>query len=853
MSFFERFKSVGARPAFAFPGGRTISYAELARRSEAIAGELGSAKRLVAVRAARSEHALIAYVAARAGGHAVALLPPCDADVGDTFEVTFRPDTVFACADGRFRRIDARSEPAGGLHPDLSVLLGTSGSTGRSRFVRLSHGAVTANEDSIRTYLDLGPDDRSALVLPWHYSYGLSVVNSHLAAGACIYLAQRSPVESGFVEEMRIAAPTNIAGVPFTYESMMQAGVCIEDLPSLRFLTVAGGRLSPDLVEAFHARLAAAGKRFYVMYGQTEATARIAYVPPGRLAGITDAVGIAIPGGSLRLVDGNGAEIAEPRVAGELAFRGPNVMMGYADRRADLARGREIEELRTGDIATRDESGLYRIVGRARRMSKIAGLRIHHDAMEAMFAARGISAAVTGDDRRLAIAFATEVSERDVLTAAVASSGLNALAIDVKRLPALPRLDSGKVDLQEVGRLFAADQTAERSAGDAILAAYRRAFFPRAVSRSDSFSGLGGDSLAYVQLAMSLERAIGSAPEGWEAMRIDDLARVRHSPAVLRPVDTELVMRAAAILLIVLHHATLWPIPGGAAVLLMLVGFGLARFQSRSLLSGDPSRLLASAATNLALYVPIVLGYCLVRGDVLWPSLLFIGNFAIAEPPEIVPYLYWFVEAYAQIVLLVVALFSIRSVRDRVAAQPFMFGLCALGLAIAMKFTTPLVWDLGGVRIFTVPDVLHLAVLGWCIHFARRRREKVAVVIACMLALPYMAYWGGNWVGSWTKYGLVFGSVLLLTLQPRLLLPAPVLRAVLPVAAASFHIYLFHRILPEIVLPQPDPATLDPLVAAIAVAGGVATGFAVHRLQGMATALVLERRRAVGQVLIPAE
>jgi acyl-CoA synthetase (AMP-forming)/AMP-acid ligase II len=416
LSFVDAFAAYGERPALQFAGVATLSYADLDRRVRRLADELGPAKRLIVLEAEKSEQAIISYLAALKGGHAVALLPPGCSDALEAFEAEFAPDIVFCRGDGRWRRIDAVRRARRDLHPELAVLLATSGSTGKSRFVRLSAEAIEANAGSIGEYLGLEQDDRAALILPFHYSYGLSVLNSHLAKGASVYVAGKSAADACFAEEMREAGCTNISGVPYSYELMEKTGFLKEELPALRFMTVAGGRIGPELAETFRRRLAARGRRFFVMYGQTEATARIAYVPPESLAGNTDSIGIAIPGGRLRLIDEAGEEVVRAGEAGELAYRGPNVMMGYAERRADLAHGHEVDELRTGDIATRDEHGFFRIVGRAKRMSKIAGLRINHEAVEAALARQGIVATVLGDDERLRVAFATARRWRDEST-----------------------------------------------------------------------------------------------------------------------------------------------------------------------------------------------------------------------------------------------------------------------------------------------------------------------------------------------------------------------------------------------------------------------------------------------------
>jgi len=932
LSFVDTFAAYGDRPALRFAGAGALSYAELDRRVRRLADELGPAKRLIALEAEKSEQAIVNYLAALKGGHAVALLPPACRDALESFEADFAPDTVFCRLDGRWRRIDAAGGAKGDLHPDLAVLLATSGSTGKSRFVRLSASAIEANAVSISQYLGLEQDDRAALILPFHYSYGLSVLNSHLAKGASVHVAGKGAADAGFAQEIREAGCTNISGVPYSYELMEKTGFLKEELPALRFMTVAGGRIGPELAETFRRRLAARNQRFFVMYGQTEATARIAYVPPGSLAGNTDSIGIAIPGGSLRLVDEVGEGVTALGEAGELAYRGPNVMMGYAQRRDDLARGHEVDELRTGDIATCDEHGFFRIVGRAKRMSKIAGLRINHEAVEAALARQEIVATVLGDDERLRVAFViganapieptplcpaghlplrggawqlrrhrlisplegemsgrteggrwrlssamptalkryaghpprvtgsgsgtdiTQSSVDHVLKATMAATGLSSLQIAVMQVGALPRLASGKVDFSTLRALFDQPDRGRTAAPDHDIAgAFRRAFYPRQVSAQDSFETLGGDSLVYVQLSLSLERALGHLPQGWEKMPVSALEKARRVDGTRRMIGSDLLLRAGAILTIVIHHATLWPIPGGAATLMMLVGFGLARFQSRALFSGDRSRLLFGLMQNLAVYAPIVLGFCLARGEVLWPSVFLVGNLGFAGPDKMLPYLYWFVEAYAQLLLLVMALFAMSQVRMAVKAKPFASGLGFLGATAILKVATPFVWNIGAPQIFTLPDVLYLAVLGWCAHFADARGRRLVLMAACAVMLPFMAYWGGNWTGSWVKFSMVFASVGILLYAPRIVVPAWAARLVLPVAAASYHIYLFHRILPEIFLPQPDVAISQPIAATVAVVSGVAVGLAVHAVQGRAVAWVMERRVASQAALSPAE
>ena len=291
--------------------------------------------------------------------------------------------------------------------------------------------------------------------------------------------------------------------------------------------------------------------------------------------------------------------------------------------------------------------------------------------MERALARSGIEAAGTGDDRRLVAVVVSAHGLDMVRRIVIEASGLTSLHVDAVKVETLPRLPSGKVDHAAIARLAEAKRPlSERG----ILAAFRHAFYPRRVTLTDSFDALGGDLLLYVQLSLVLERELGRIPEGWERMPVGDLAGLRREEAPERLIDTELVLRALAIVLVVVHHATLWPIPGGAATLVMLVGYGLARFHGRSLVAGDVMRVMRPLAANLAVYAPIVAGYSIARGEILWPSVFLVGNLGLFDPRHMLPYLYWFVEAYAQIILIWAGLFCLPHVRRAAGRDPFSFG-----------------------------------------------------------------------------------------------------------------------------------------------------------------------------------
>ncbi len=202
--------------------------------------------------------------------------------------------------------------PAPLLHDDLALLLTTSGSTGSPNLVRLSYRNLDANTASIVEYLEITEQERPITTLPMEYTYGLSVINTHLAVGGTLLLTTKTLMQKEFWSFFKEQQVTSFAGVPYTYEMLKRLRFSRMTLPSLRTMTQAGGKLSPELHREFAGFAQASGRRFFVMYGQAEATARISYLPHELSVEKCGSIGIAIPGGELSLVDEQGKIVTEP-------------------------------------------------------------------------------------------------------------------------------------------------------------------------------------------------------------------------------------------------------------------------------------------------------------------------------------------------------------------------------------------------------------------------------------------------------------------------------------------------------------------------------------------------------------
>lgn len=333
------------------------------------------------------------------------------------------------------------------MHEDLSLLLTTSGSTGSPKLVRLSFSNIISNAKSIATYLKINNLERPITSLPMNYSFGLSVINSHLISGATILLTNFSIVQKEFWNFAKEQKATSLAGVPYTYQMLKMLRFSNMDLPYLRTLTQAGGKLSSNLVIEYSNYAKNTNKEFVVMYGQTEATARMSFLPFNMSQEKYESIGIPIPGGKFSLIDlQDKSEIFDSNIQGELIYQGPNVSLGYANNVTDLAKGDEnFGKLYTGDIAYKDLDGYYYIVGRIKRFLKIYGNRVNLDEIEKFILSKDIECACDGVDDKVTI-FTTNKNRADEIVNLLTSIlKLNFRAFEIRIIPTIPKNSAGKI------------------------------------------------------------------------------------------------------------------------------------------------------------------------------------------------------------------------------------------------------------------------------------------------------------------------------------------------------------------------------------------------------------------------
>jgi acyl-CoA synthetase (AMP-forming)/AMP-acid ligase II len=469
---------VSAAPALIDPAtGAQVRFDELPGLAEELDDVLGDERSLVFLLCRNDLFTVGAYLAAQMAGHVVALLDAgAHGQATDTLLTAYRPDwvagppgsgkrlsdagaqvrSIVEWRSGEWVRLDHGSAPTE-LHPDLALLLSTSGTTGTRRFVRLSRRNLDSNSAAIASYLALGPGDVAITSLPLHYAFGLSILNSHLRAGAATVISAASVMQDALWATVRRYGCTSLAGVPYTYGLLERVAFRDMALPSLTSMLVAGGALDRTLTMRYLEHMRRRAGRFIVMYGQTEATARMAYVPPDMLQAKLGSAGIAIPGGRLSVQPGRTTSEA-PRIGpprGEVVYEGPNVMMGYATSADDLRLGDELTGiLHTGDLGYLDADGYLFLTGRIKRIAKVFGIRVNLDEVELILREHGPAAVVEDGGCIWGFCGFGGGEELERVRRRVAGElRLHPTALNLRRVAEIPQSSTGKIDYAALHRL----------------------------------------------------------------------------------------------------------------------------------------------------------------------------------------------------------------------------------------------------------------------------------------------------------------------------------------------------------------------------------------------------------------
>lgn len=461
----DLFKDYGEKIAVIEDNGNKISYCDLFEISNLLYKKINK-RCLVFNLCNNSIGALLGYVSSQINHYVPLMLnEKIDEDLFQNLLKTYQPEYIW-CPKERTLPLNCIYETYGyclyrtnytgfDLNDQLALLLTTSGSTGSPKLVRQSYLNILSNTDSIIKYLSIDADERPITTLPMNYTYGLSIINTHLRVGATILLTDKNLLDRDFWTFFKKEKATSFGGVPYTYEMLYKLKFFNMDLPSLKTMTQAGGKLLPELHKKFAEYAQSSNRNFIVMYGQTEATARMGYLPANKSLEKYGSMGIAIPGGKFDLLDSQNQIITENNIVGELVYSGDNVTLGYALCGEDLIKGDERHGyLQTGDMAKRDEDGFYYIVGRLKRFLKIFGNRINLDETERLIKSHfsGIECACGGHDDLMKIYVITEDQSilKEIRKFISEKTHLNLTAFKIVTVNEIPKNDSGKVLYKEL-------------------------------------------------------------------------------------------------------------------------------------------------------------------------------------------------------------------------------------------------------------------------------------------------------------------------------------------------------------------------------------------------------------------
>ena len=353
-------------------------------------------------------------------------------------------ETVVTCYGYTLMKTGCEACP---MNDELSHLLPTSGSTGSPKLVRHKYENIEAAALNISTFFELKAQDRPLMVLPLYYTMGLSMVFSHFYVGATVLITNLSMTDRDFWRFMKEERASSFTGVPYSFEILNLMRIYRMDLPDLKLLTQGGGRMPRELNLKFAEWCRDTGRQWIATYGQSECTARMAWLPPKWAIEKVGSIGMAVPNGELSLIDMDGNPITTPYTEGEMCYRGKNVTLGYARKREDLLLGDERNGfIRTGDLAYFDEDGCYYIAGRMGRFLKLFGMRVGLDECERIVKGKfpGLECACVGTDEKMLVYLTDETYKNKVKEELVSRLKLVASSFEIRTISIIPKNEAGK-------------------------------------------------------------------------------------------------------------------------------------------------------------------------------------------------------------------------------------------------------------------------------------------------------------------------------------------------------------------------------------------------------------------------
>ena len=464
MSYFNHLNAYQNNLAI-ITNAEKISYKKLIIYSEAISKKVKE-RSLVMLICQNSVEAITGYISFVKSNCAVLLFS--DKLNKQTFEMLikkYNPDYIFLSRNKFFSKINYESTfsfrnyellkkndlKKHKLYKDLALLMPTSGSMGVSKFVRQSYENINTNINQINNYLNTKFSDCSITTMPMNYTYGLSIIHTHLFKGASIALSEEGLMSKNFWELFKKSKVNNFGGVPYIYEILKKLNFKSKNFENLEYITQAGGKLSDGLSIEFIEICKNKKLQMFFMYGQTEATARMSYLSWDMAEKKLGSIGKPIKGGKFYLKNSKGELIKKSNEVGELVYEGKNVSLGYSENYKDLERGDDNKGvISTGDLAKKDKDEFYYIVGRSKRFVKSFGVRVNLDDLENLIGKIGYTCACIGDDEKIKI-FITNSFKNDELIEKISNiTKIHKSGIQLLPIKEIPRNNAGKISYSEL-------------------------------------------------------------------------------------------------------------------------------------------------------------------------------------------------------------------------------------------------------------------------------------------------------------------------------------------------------------------------------------------------------------------
>lgn len=586
------------------------------------------------------------------------------------------------------------------------------------------------------------------------------------------------------------------------------------------------------------------------MYGQTEASPRISYIPPDDLLDNIDAIGRPVPGGEIVLLDDAGGEITGSNKVGELVYRGPNVMLGYAENRQDLANPRVITELRTGDLAERKPNGYFKIVGRLKRFIKLYGLRINLDDVEVFLSAKGTRFYCSGTDELLVVFHVEAVDEGPVLSALASKYNIRKSQIELRRLPEMPLMSSGKVDYARLKKESESIEVGKHAAASSVRAAFCEFLDESDISDSGTFFSVGGDSLSYLNMSLFLEKMLGFLPKQWQHMTVAEIEALTPLHSNFMEVPVETVLRVISIFLVMDSHILVknwFVLLGGSNVLMIMAGLSMAKYNGERLKTSSSVQLAFSLLGRvLAVYYAVVIVYFVFfwhHVGSFWPRwLLLTSNF---HPFSTHLYAYWFIAAYAHIVLAVILIWRLPVVRRYFDGREQLFGWGFLVLGFLAAILTKISSPTPGLFMCNTFSQVHLFALGWCVYYARTHQSKILVL--ALSAAAALGFWNLPVEPNDARIYLIIGSVAALLWMENITLPRRMGFLIMWIASLSYYMYIVH-ILPGFLaqyIPHSDSVAVVVAIWFTVMVTSIMMAYAIGQLMPVIENWLRASKRAV--------